>query len=660
MNIGHIVEYIEQQKIISAVILNESKGKLRLLTENNREVSISEKRLSHVSKSRLDPALPRNTLVTELKQSAELRKQLSSRIDITELWEILHDERNQTIDIPTMTMFCFDGPISSDHESAVIRAFFHDRLYFQFNNTTLVPLSPEQVAAKKQQLEEAEKREILIQQGAAWLSSWIDAEKSQTNNINPRVVDVLKSYYLFGNDASHAGIAKLMLKKAGMNSPDQIFTVMVKAGVWDIHENIDLLRLDIPVKFPKTALSRSAELSVNQNDFLDDPLRHDFTGIPTITIDGQSTLDIDDAVSLEKTDDGYTLGVHIIDVGHYIKEGDDIDLQAKHRGSSIYMPDDKISMIPPELSEDLCSLKEGEPRPAVSTMVKLNRFFEIMEYSIVPSIIKVRQQMTYTEANLLNGKDDPVTTLYKIAQMLREKRLKAGAVQITLPEVNIWIDENNEINYAKIDRENPARMLISEMMIFANSLMAKFLADNDMPAVFRSQTAPKQRLFKGIEESLLLNVMQRRQLSRVVICPDPQMHAGLGVDSYVTATSPIRRYHDLLTQRQLRAIMGYEPGYSKDSMENLLQIMTTPIANANRLQFLRKRYWLLKYLESQRGKDFESLVLENRKDFYTVLIKEFMLEARLPASGLRLKNGDIIRVTIQHADARRDQLSLFA
>lgn len=659
MNIGNIVEYIDQQKLISAVILQEKNGKIRLLNENNREVNLSGKRLSHVSENRLDISLSRNILVNELKQSGQIRQKLAKTIDITELWELLHEE-NQEIDIPTMTMFCFDPPISSDHESAVIRAFFNDRLYFKFNSSGLTPFTAEQVEAKKKQIEETRKKEMLIIQGSVWLSSQITGGMEKTNGMDPKILDILKSYYLFGNDADSADIARAILHKSGLNSPEQIFHILVKAGIWNQHQNIDLIRLGIPTCFSTAAISKTKELTGIIHGFLDDPRRKNLIDVPLITIDGQSTLDLDDAISLEKTDDGYILGIHIIDVGYYIKNDDIIDREARLRGSSIYMPDDKLSMIPSQLSEDLCSLREGEIRPGISTVVKMNRFFEMIDYNVIPSIIKVHKQMTYTEANLLNGKDDPVTTLYKIAQVLREKRLKAGAIQITLPEVNIWIDEYNEIKYAKIDRENPSRMLISEMMIFANQLMAKFLAENEVPAVFRSQAEPKQRLFKGIEESLILNFMQRRQLSRAVIGTVPEMHAGLGVQAYVTATSPIRRYHDLLTQRQLRAILGYEPPYSRSHLDEILQSMAIPIANANKIQAMRRRYWIIKCLEAERGQSYEALVLDSYKDQYTVLIKEFMLEAKLPSSGLKLKIGDLIHVTIQHADARRDQLSLFA
>lgn len=655
---GNIVEYIDQQKIISAVIIQEKNGKLRLLTENNREVNFSEKRLSHVSSISLDTSLARDAIVIQLKELTQNRKKLSESIDIRELWELLHEEP-EDIDISTMTLFCFDPPLTCDHESAVIRAFFQDRLYFKFNKMIFTPYTPQQVEAKKKQIKDAEKREILIRKGAGWINDVLNSKNGSNTAVDQEIIDVLKTYYLFSNNSGSHLIAKQIVKKSQINSPEQLFNVFLKAGIWEPNINIDLLTLQIPTVFSRSVKEQAKKLADSRMNFSDDPLRKDLTDIPLITIDGQSTLDFDDAISLENTENGYTLGIHIIDVDAYIKSGDPIDLAARDRASSIYMPDDKLPMIPSNLSEDLCSLKENEIRPGVSTIIKMNRFFEIQDYKIIPSIIKVHKQMSYSEANLLNGKDDPITTLYKIAIRLREKRLKAGAIQITLPEVNVWIEENQEIGYLKIDRENPSRMLVSEMMIFANSLMAEFLSANNVPAVFRSQAPPKQRLFKGIETSLILNFMQRKQLSRAMIGTEPELHSGLGVKAYVTATSPIRRYHDLLTQRQIKSIFGYDKAYTKTELETILQTISVSIANAGRVQASRKRYWIIKYLESKRGAAYEAMVLDCHRDHFTVLIKEFMLEAKLPLTGVKLKHGDVIQVTIQHADARRDQLSLF-
>lgn len=658
MKIGNVVEYIDQQKIICAVIIHENKGKLKLLNENNREVSFSQKRLTHTSELRLDLSTPRDSLASQLKELAQKRQKYAETIDIKELWEILYEESGQ-IDLQTMTCFCFDPPQTSDHESAVIRAFFADRLYFKFNNQIFDPFSPDQVKAKKKQIKKAEKTERMVQQGTAWVNDTLNDKNSSSAKTDTEIIQILKDYFLFGNDSQTSQIGKQIIKRSTLNSAEQLFTAFVKTGVFNQNENIELLSLQIPTDFSKSVRKQENELAAQKLSFLDDPLRQDLTSLKIITIDGQSTLDFDDAISLENTDTGYTLGIHIIDVDAYVKSESPIDLSARERASSIYMPDDKLPMIPPGLSEDLCSLKENKVRPGISTLIKMNRFFEIQDYSIVPSIIKVHKQMSYTEANLLNGKDDPVTTLYKIATTLREKRLKAGAIQITLPEVNIWLEENGEIGYSKVDRENPSRMLVSEMMIAANALMAEFLSNNNMPAVFRSQAAPKERLFSGIETSLTMNFMQRKHLSRAIIGTKPEMHAGLGLKSYVTATSPIRRYHDLLTQRQIKAIFGYHKPYTRNELEEILQLISQPLANTGRIQASRKRYWIIKYLEAMRGNTYEALVLDCYRDHYNVLLKEFMLETKLPSSGIKLKYGDVIQVTIQHADARRDQLSLF-
>lgn len=665
MNIGSIVEYIDQQKIISAVILSEKKGKLRLLNENSREVNFSEKRLAHISTDRLDMDLSKTALVNHLKQITASRKKLAKSIDIKELWEIFHDDP-QEIDLSAMTLFCFDPPLTQDHEAAVLRAFFTDRLYFKFNKQIFLPNTQAQVDTKKRQIKETLRREQLILSGVAWLNRMektssppVQAEDPSASATDREIIKILKAYYLFGNDADMASVAKQIIKKSDLSLVDQLFNIFVKAGIWEEDENIDLLALQIPVKFSQNVVKSAAILPDKAETVLNDPRRRDLTDIPLITIDGQSTQDYDDAISLETTENGYRLGIHIIDVGAYIKDRDPIDMAARYRASSIYMPDAKLPMIPSSLSEGLCSLKEGEIRPGISTMVEMNRFFEILDYEIVLSTIKVHQQMSYSEANLLNGKNDPITSLYKMATLLRDKRLKGGAVQITLPEVNVWLDDNKEIHYSKVDRENPSRMLVSEMMILANSLMAEFLSAHEVPAVFRSQAPPKQRTFKGIETALMPNFLQRKQLSRAIINTHAEPHSGLGVKAYATATSPIRRYHDLLTQRQIKAILGVGTAYSTRELDEILQTISIPMGNTGRVQAMRKRYWLIKYLEKMRGSNFEGLILDCHRDHYNVLIKEFMMESRLPSSGFKLKHGDLVQVTIQHADARRNQLTLF-
>ncbi|MFW6081982.1 MAG: RNB domain-containing ribonuclease, partial [Desulfosalsimonas sp.] len=197
--------------------------------------------------------------------------------------------------------------------------------------------------------------------------------------------------------------------------------------------------------------------------------------------------------------------------------------------------------------------------------------------------------------------------------------------------------------------------------IMANWVMARFLAQKNMPAIFRSQLHPRARLYSGQDEGTLFqNWMQRRMLSRAMLGTGPEYHSGLGLDAYTTATSPIRKYFDLITQRQLLACFGMEEPYSEFEIEELMQLLQTPLSHARLVQNRRMRFWLLKYLEGKKGTKAEAIVLDKRKDSYTILLPDYLMEASLADSaGIKLKPGDLARITIQHVDAANDRLAVF-
>ena len=470
---------------------------------------------------------------------------------------------------------------------------------------------------------------------------------------------ILKAYYLFGRDSQDQALARAMINRAKLEASSELFPLLVKAGVFDENENIDLLRFGIATEFSEKIQSRAADLAENYKSFPRDGSRRDLTELPLMTIDGQATLDFDDALSIEKTGEQYRLGIHIVDVGHFVRRGDSIDQEALARGSSIYMPDQKISMLPAALAEGLCSLKAGEVRPAISTMVNLSPSLDIIDYEILPSLIKVKQQLTYYDVNQEADQNKDILVLRGIADKFHHQRLSAGAVQITVPEINVWLADDRSITVNRINRESPGRMLVSEIMIMANWLMAKYLAEHKMPAVFRSQPGPRERLYKGDGGTVFQNWMQRRFLSRFVLDTKPEKHSGLGLDAYVTATSPIRKYFDLATQRQIRAVLGLEQPYTSDEIDHIIQLLELPMANVVRIQFARHRYWLLKSLEHHIGRKEEAIVLTKRRNDYQILLSAYMIECSLPiSSGFALKPEDLIQVTIQNVSARKDLLQV--
>ena len=658
MEPGQVVEFIDNQKIFCAVVLEAKNLRLRLLTENNREVKLSAGRLTHRSSARQDISMGRDKLAAHLKKMAEERKQLSRAIDIQSLWEVLQGEE-ESIDLATMTALCFPEHANSEHESAVIRAFFNDRLYFKFSPDHFSPYSTQKVEQIIAQRDKEKEEARLVEQGSAWLKSVLKGpEHPAPPPLAAEIVRILSSYHLFEKESPERDLGRAMLKRAGVGSPDAIFDFLVRIKVWHPNENIDLLREKISIPFPEAIERHARHLCGNPPAATDK--RRDLRDLQLITIDGPSTQDFDDALSITPLGDRFLLGIHIADVCHYIAKDDPIEREAMARCSSIYMPDQKLSMLPESLSLDLCSLKQDEDRPAISTLVTISRQAEIEAFEIVPSLIRVHRQLTYQDANLLAESDDEIRTLHTIAGNYRNRRLDNGALIIELPEIAIRIDADGKPQVSLIDRRNPAHLLVSELMILANSLAARLLSEKALPAIFRSQADPRERLIKRDEASLFQNWMQRKQINRFILGHSAESHSGLGVPAYLTSTSPIRKYSDLVAQRQLRAAVGLEAPYSEEQIDKIIAALTEPMARVGRIQYRRHRYWLLKYLESRTGAKEEAIVLHKRRGGYNILLPQYLIECHLAgAENITLKPEDLIQITLQHVDARKDILNVY-
>ncbi|NVM57962.1 MAG: RNB domain-containing ribonuclease [Desulfobacterales bacterium] len=658
MDLGTIVEYIDRKHIVCAVVLGRKNQKLRMLTEHNREVSHAEKRLANIGEQRLDPGIGRDALVKHLQATAARRRQLQKQIDIEALWEILHTEATW-IDRQTMAEFCFDGEISGDHTSAVMRALFEDRLYFKFDTDRFLPSTPEQVARIAAQAAEEARQSHIIEEGSRWIRQVLEAEHSSVPPDKGEIVEILKSFYLLKKDSPHYDIGKEIVSRSGLDPNEGPFQVLVKIGTWDQDENLNLHRFGISDLFPPEVVKAAEHLVCEGTKAKPETTRRDLTHLSTLTIDGQGTLDFDDAISIEPNGDRYRLGVHITDASYFLKKGGAVDEEALARASSIYMPDKRIPMLPPPLAEDLCSLKEGQDRPAISIVADLDNSANVVAYEIFASIIRVGRQLTYYDANLVVQEDPELSAIYELAQRFRLIRLKNRAIQLTLPEMHVWIQSPGEISVTQINRESPSRLMVSECMILANWLAARFFRDHGQPTVYRSQLPPRGHLIDEGGGTLYQNWMQRRLLSRLILGLDPEPHAGLGLDVYVTLTSPLRKYLDLVTQRQLRGLLGLERLYSNEELRFIIQLVEQPMSYITVLQQERTRYWILRYLERLVGYKEEGLVLEKRRQRYIVLLTNYMMECSLPLNcGADLKPQDTIMVNIERVNARSDTLTI--
>ena len=656
MEPGNIVEYIEQKDIKCAVVLETKKQRLRILTETNREVNLATKRLLHVDQLSLDLSQGRDHLVTHLHSLVQHRKTLQEKVDVEELWEVVHTEEDP-IDIDMMTSLCFDE-INDDNKSAVFRAMLHNKYYFKFTPDNFHPYSETQMENLKHQAREAERKQALVDDGGDWLKKVMTTPNPIIPPDKLQTIDILKTVYLFGKDSDDYDIARGIVDRAGVDIENGLLKLLIKMGAWDENVNLDLYRYDISMSFSQEILEQAQ--SINHDIELLSSQRKDLTHLDLITIDGQATTDHDDALSIEWDGNQFCLGIHIADVAGCIPKKSPIDKSAFDRATSIYTPDLKIPMLPPILAENICSLKADEIRPAISIMAWVNDQAEVSDFDIFPSMVKVKHQLTYHDANHMVNDHPELRQLHELACAFREFRLNRDAVYITLPEIHIRIDEDTgEIIINRVNRENACRMLVAEAMILGNWITAQFLRKNQTPAIYRSQPAPKERLFEKQEGSLFENWMQRKQLSRFVLSCKASSHSGLGLDCYVTATSPIRKYYDLITQRQIRSILGFGTAYTKEEINQIIQYTRQPMTHASRLQFARNRYWIVKYLEQHRGMKTQAMVLEKRWNNYIVLLTEYLLECSLPVtSSMNFEPEEMIEVSIQRADARNNIVSI--
>ncbi|MCI8630090.1 MAG: ribonuclease R [Firmicutes bacterium] len=367
---------------------------------------------------------------------------------------------------------------------------------------------------------------------------------------------------------------------------------------------VDILSIireyDLPVDFPEDVYKQieNLEMEVLQKDREG---REDFTGYKTVTIDGEDAKDLDDAISLDILENGnFLLGVHIADVSHYVRENTPLDKEAYKRGTSVYLVDRVIPMLPHKLSNGICSLNPHEDRLALSCIMEINHKAEVVNHRVVKSVIHSDKRMTYTAVReVLEEKTpalleeyadfvDMLENMNRLRILLAEKRKKRGSVNFDLPESKIILDENGKPIDIKPYERSIATNMIEEFMLICNEIIAEDFFWQEVPFLFRSHEIPDEQKLQKMEDfirnfgyhlkgskddihpkaiqQMLLKAEgkdEERIITRVVLRSMKQArytaenggHFGLAAKYYCHFTSPIRRYPDLQIHRIIKWIL---------------------------------------------------------------------------------------------------------
>jgi exoribonuclease-2 len=659
---GTKIEFFESKRLLCAVCLEVKNSRLLVLTEQDREANVSMKRILHIDDGLLDISQSRIQLVAILQEAAARRQNLMGRISVEELWDLLHQEE-EGFNCHDLAEICFSEEVTSDHTSAVFRALLTDSIHFKLKSGLFYANSPEKLKQILIQHERQAQKEKELAEGSYWLGAVWKGEPVTEPENGERYLRMLTDFCLFGTEASDYQQIKKILAIAQVPIPQGIFPLLVKLGVWNEDENLYLHRFGIQEDFPAEVLdcaNKIAEdLGSDGGEWRGDT-REDLSSLSIFTIDGPMTRDYDDAISIRPVENGVEVGIHIADAAAFVSTDTPVDLEALERINSLYLPDTKVPMLPTMLSEDVCSLRQGKKRLATSLLVRFDENDQLQDYRFALSRIRVQRQLTYSEANKLVTVEEELGRLYRLCIRLRRRRIKQGALLLPLPELRVWVNSNNEIKIATLDRETPAQLVVSELMILANGLAAETLAAKSVPAIYRSQRKPQEIVIGEGTDDLYLNYLQRRYLSRAELSIDPKPHSGLGMAAYTNWTSPIRRYMDLVILRQLKSVLrGKPPVYTPEVLDPIISRIT--IGQSRTLQIKKEwtRYWVLKYLERQQIKFVDALVLNQGRRTYNLLIPEYLLEASMPLEeGRGLNPGDHFRVEVVKADAREEVLKL--
>ena len=425
---------------------------------------------------------------------------------------------------------------------------------------------------------------------------------------------------------------------------------------------VDILSIvksyDLPIEFPEKVLNQ-AERVAKPVTGADMAGRKDVRDWQTVTIDGEDAKDLDDAITLTKEGDNYILGVHIADVTNYVQENSALDREALKRGTSVYLADRVIPMLPHVLSNGMCSLNAGEDRLALSCIMTVDAKGNVVDHQIAETVVNVDERMSYTSVKKILEEHDeeecrryqtliPMFELMKeLSEILRNRRHKRGAIDFDFPESKMVLDEDGTPLEIKAYDRNVATKIIEDFMLLANETVAEEYFWQEIPFVYRVHEAPDEEKMKklitfiqnfgytmhvpkgqeirpkevqklldkieGSQEEAMISRLTLRSMKQAKYSPDNDGHFGLATQYYTHFTSPIRRYPDLQIHRIIKDnLRGRMTESRRDHYAKILTEVTMQASSLERRADEAERETVklkkVQYMKKFYGEEFEGVI----------------------------------------------------
>lgn len=556
--------------------------KIEILFQDGKTRSVREKDISLLSNGDIKLFNGLTSLEGDVETAWELMQ--GEIVDFMELSELIYGEE-------------------SPSASALFWELLKDRSYFKYNGD----LSKIEVVSEEDYAAEMEKRKAKEEALKRWeefislvKSGKFDADYQEFyNEIEQYAYGVLKK-------------SRILSEIGKEQTYENAHRLLLKLGVWTSFNNPYPQRSGLPMQNPTNSVPKLA-----------DEERVDLTHLTSYAIDDEGNQDPDDAISI----DGDTLWIHVADCAALVPENSELDMLARDRIANQYLPERTVNMLPEELVHQL-GLGLQETSPALSIAVKLDEEANVSDVNVVISTVKVTR-LTYREADemISNGSNEILQEMYKVTQKFREKRVQNGAAVIRLPEVRTKVDENNKVTIKPFVGLK-SRDLVTDAMLMAGEGIAMFAEQNAISIPYATQQE-NTALEKVDIDGFAGMFAGRKRFKRSQMKTSPDKHAGLGMDIYTRATSPMRRYLDLVVHQQVRNfITGKEPLSYEDVLERvaLSESLSGSIAQSERAS---NQHWKLVFLEQNPEWLGEAIVVDEYNGSYTLLIPELSMDVKM-------------------------------
>ena len=463
---------------------------------------------------------------------------------------------------------------------------------------------------------------------------------------------------------------RVVLKESGLDSdPTALHRQLVTIGQLDPHQLPAMRGSRWSAGF-NPAQTQDAELllKASAGTLPGDEHRIDLCHLHCVTIDDADTRDIDDALGLERLDDGRErIWIHIADPGRLIEPGSALDQEAAARGSSLYLAQGNQPMFPECLSTGPMSLRAGQRSAAWSTWVELADDGEIAAYGIIRSWVKPLYKLSYEDADdlidLAPPEEADLADLDQLLQRRKRWREGRGALVMDLPEGRIRCRDG--LACVDITEPSPSRLMVAEAMILAGAATAQFGIDRKVPLPYRSQLPadlPSEAELRALPEGAVRFAAIKRCLSRGLMGTSPSPHFSLGLPAYVQATSPIRRYSDLIVQRQIQATLNGDELLNEDKLQDLVATVDLSTREGIGISREDQRHWQQVWFEQHQHNTWEATFLRwlRPQDYLGLVRVETLaldLAAECPTGCIP---GDPVSLQVLIVDSTNDQLKLRA